>query len=44
MADYDIPEYRRYSTEDEWARLEEDRVCVGVTDYAQQQLGYMVFV
>ena len=44
MADYDIPEDRRYSTEDEWARMEEDRVSVGVTDYAQQQLGDIVFV
>jgi glycine cleavage system H protein len=44
VADYDIPENRRYSPEDEWARLEEDRVSVGVTDYAQQQLGDIVFV
>ena len=44
MADYDIPGDRRYSTEDEWARLEEDRVSVGITDYAQQQLGDIVFV
>ena len=34
----------RYTHEDEWARLEEDRVTVGVTDYAQQQLGDVVFV
>ena len=44
MADYDIPDDRRYSQEDEWARLEEDRITVGVTDYAQQQLGDIVFV
>jgi glycine cleavage system H protein len=44
VADYDIPGDRRYSTEDEWARLEEDRVSVGITDYAQQQLGDIVFV
>ncbi|HYB13674.1 MAG TPA: glycine cleavage system protein GcvH [Myxococcota bacterium] len=44
MADYDIPDDRRYSAEDEWARIEEDRVSVGVTDYAQQQLGDIVFV
>ena len=44
MADYDIPEDRRYSAEDEWARLEEERVSVGITDYAQQQLGDIVFV
>ena len=44
MAEYDFPETVRYSREDEWARLEDDRVVVGVTDYAQQQLGDIVFV
>ena len=44
MAEYDIPEDRRYSAEDEWARVEGARVTVGVTDYAQQQLGDIVFV
>ncbi len=44
MADYDIPDDLRYSTEDEWARIEGERVSVGVTDYAQQQLGDIVFI
>ena len=44
MADYDIPRNLRYSREDEWARVEGDRVTVGITDYAQQQLGDVVFV
>ena len=44
MADYDIPEDLRYSREDEWVRNDETRVTVGVTDYAQQQLGDIVFV
>ncbi len=44
MASYDFPENLRYSREDEWARLEGDRIVVGVTDYAQQQLGDIVFV
>ena len=44
MAEYDIPEDLRYSEEDEWARLEGNRVTIGVTDYAQQQLGDIVFV
>lgn len=44
MAEYEIPEELRYSGEDEWARLEGSRVTVGVTDYAQQQLGDIVFV
>ena len=44
MAEYDFPDTLRYSREDEWARLESDRVVIGVTDYAQQQLGDIVFV
>ncbi len=44
MSDYDIPQDLRYSEEDEWTRLEGTRVTIGVTDYAQQQLGDIVFV
>jgi len=44
VADYDIRENLHYSKEDEWARAEGDRVTIGVTDYAQQQLGDVVFV
>ena len=44
MADYEIPDDLRYSEEDEWARLADDHVVVGITDYAQQQLGDIVFV
>ena len=44
MADYDIPQELRYTREDEWVRLEGERVVLGVTDYAQQQLGDIVFV
>ncbi len=44
MADYDIPNDLLFSTEDEWAREEDGRVVVGITDYAQQQLGDIVFV
>jgi glycine cleavage system H protein len=44
MADYDIPEDLGYSSEDEWIRDEGDRAVVGVTDYAQEQLGDIVFV
>jgi glycine cleavage system H protein len=44
VADQEIPGELRYSREDEWAKLEGDRVTVGVTDYAQQQLGDIVFV
>ena len=44
MSDYEIPDDLRYSAEDEWARRDEDRIVVGVTDFAQQQLGDIVFV
>jgi glycine cleavage system H protein len=44
VADYDIPRNLRYSREDEWARADGERVTVGITDYAQQQLGDVVFV
>ncbi len=44
MTDYDIPLDLRYSEEDEWTRLDGKRVTLGVTDYAQQQLGDIVYV
>ena len=44
MAEYDVPQELRYTREDEWVRMEGERVVVGVTDYAQQQLGDVVFV
>jgi glycine cleavage system H protein len=39
-----IPEDLRYSTDHEWVRLEDGRVRVGITDYAQDALGDVVFV
>ena len=44
MADYEIPETLRFTKDDEWVRVEGERVTVGVTDFAQQQLGDVVFV
>ena len=44
LADYEIPSDQRYSHEDEWVRQEGDECVIGVTDYAQQQLGDIVFV
>jgi glycine cleavage system H protein len=38
------PEDRRYTKEHEWIRLEGDRGTVGITDYAQEQLGDVVFL
>lgn len=35
----------RYTREHEWARLEDDgRITVGITDFAQEQLGDVVFL
>jgi glycine cleavage system H protein len=34
----------RYSEEHEWVRLDGDVATIGITDYAQQQLGDVVFV
>ena len=33
-----------YTDDHEWARLDGDLVVVGITDYAQEQLGDIVFV
>jgi len=34
----------RYSQEHEWVRLEGDTATIGITPYAQEQLGDVVFV
>lgn len=40
----DIPDDLKYTEEHEWARIEDDVVVVGITDYAQEALGEIVFV
>jgi len=44
LADYELPDDVCYSRDDEWIRKDGDVYLVGVTDYAQQQLGDVVFV
>ena len=39
-----VPDDLRYSSDHEWARLEDGRVRIGITDYAQDTLGDVVFV
>ncbi|MBR3625002.1 MAG: glycine cleavage system protein GcvH [Bacteroidaceae bacterium] len=39
-----FPENIKYTSEHEWIRLEGDLAYVGITDYAQDQLGDIVFV
>ena len=40
----EIPEDLRYSSDHEWVRVEGNRCRVGITDYAQDALGDVVFV
>src|SRR5215204_4194959 len=39
-----IPDDLRYSTDHEWIRVEGGAVRIGITDYAQDALGDVVFV
>ncbi len=39
-----FPDDRKYSEEHEWAKLEGDKVVVGISDFAQDRLGSVVFV
>ena len=38
------PSDYRYTHEHEWVRVEDDTAVLGVTDFAQQELGEVVFV
>jgi len=39
-----IPAELKYTKDHEWARLDSDILTVGITDYAQSELGDVVFV
>lgn len=39
-----VPEDLRYSSDHEWVRVEDGRLRIGITDYAQDALGDVVFV
>jgi glycine cleavage system H protein len=39
-----VPDTLRYTSDHEWARADGGRVRVGITDYAQDALGDVVFV
>ena len=39
-----IPSNLKYTKEHEWVRLEGDLAYVGITDYAQDTLGEIVYV
>jgi glycine cleavage system H protein len=40
----EFPDELRYTKEHEWVRIEADRARVGITDYAQDALGDVVYV
>ena len=39
-----VPDDLRYTSDHEWVRLDNGRVRIGITDYAQDALGDVVFV
>ncbi|MBB6453469.1 glycine cleavage system H protein [Salirhabdus euzebyi] len=39
-----LPKELRYSEEHEWVKVEGDKVRIGITDFAQSELGDIVFV
>jgi glycine cleavage system H protein len=44
MAEFEYPDDLRYTSEHEWVRTEGGRVRVGITAYAQDALGDIVYV
>jgi len=44
ISELNLPEDVRYTPEHEWARPEEEHFAVGISDFAQDQLGDIVFV
>ena len=38
------PDYLLYTKEHEWADFKENEVTIGITDYAQGQLGDIIFI
>jgi len=40
----EFPEELKYTEEHEWVMVEDDVVTIGITDFAQDQLGDVVFV
>ena len=42
--DLNLPEDVKYSKDHEWTKLDNDIVTIGINDYAQDQLGEIVFV
>jgi glycine cleavage system H protein len=39
-----LPDDVRYTDDHDWVKAEDEKVRIGITDYAQDQLGEMIFV
>lgn len=44
MTSLNHPDNLKYSKTDEWVRVEGDQAVIGITDYAQDQLGDIVYI
>ena len=44
MAGLTYPADLKYTKSDEWVRVEGDQATIGITDYAQDQLGDIVYI
>lgn len=44
LSEYNLPEDIKYTKDHEWAKSTQDIVTIGINDYAQDQLGEIVFV
>lgn len=42
--DFEVPDDRSYAESHEWARIDGDAATVGISDFAQDELGDVVFV
>ena len=39
-----VPEGLKYTSEHEWVKIEKDEATIGITDYAQSELGDIIFI
>jgi len=39
-----VPEGLKYTHDHEWVKIEKDKAVIGITDYAQSELGDIIFI
>lgn len=44
MSNYQLPDDFYYTKEHEWAQVDENIVTIGITEFAQEQLGEIVYI